>query len=58
MVVQWLRMSCNAGDAGTISSWGTKIPHSELNLRATSFYVLQRKILYDSMKIPYATIKT
>ena len=36
MVVQWLRMSCNAGHAGTIASWGTKIPHSgkQLNLWA------------------------
>ena len=60
LVVQWLRMSCNAGDEGSIPSWGTKIPHSgkQLNLQATSFYALQRTILHDSMKIPHATTKT
>ena len=28
LAVQWLRLrACNAGGAGSIPGWGTKIPH-------------------------------
>ena len=45
----------NAGDAGLIPGWGTKISHAEGQL--TEAQALQEKILYDATKTRRSQIK-
>ena len=61
--------SCNAGDAGSVPGWGTKIPHAtgQLSLRATTTepachnqraHVPQlERSLWAATKSPHATTK-
>lgn len=46
-MVQWLSPPSNAGDAGWIPGWGTKIPHDARKLTS-----------YAATKVPRAATKT
>ena len=48
-------LPCNAGDAGSIPGWRTKISHAEGQL--TEARALQEKILYDATKTRCSQIK-
>ena len=56
-------LSCNAGDAGLIPGWETRIPHAmgQLSLRATSrssCIATKLRALVPQQKIPRAATKT